>query len=400
MLNCLFRIGLTAVLFGLLFVPGVSLAQKEGRPRHVHDEAKLFSKDAVTQANKTIDKIKKSHGKDLFIETVESGEKNKDDRTKWAKGRFNEFGVDGIYVVVSKSPSFYRYYIGDNTREKGYFKKADIETLEKTLSQITKEGKRDDALVEVANYVLEAMNEHARAKSTEQPAPKKKAGAPEVVNQQPVKRPDPPRHEVQHENSMPPWVGWVCTIVAILFVVWIVYAIIRAMTGFGGGGGYGYGGGGYGYGGGGGGFFTGMLGGLFGAMAGMWIYNNFFGGHAAYRNDGSVDWGSGGNDAGGGSSATPYEADTSEGGTGGGGDDDAGGGGGGGDAGGGGGDWGGGGGDDGGGGGGGDWGGGGGDAGGGGDWGGGGGGGDWGGGGGDWGGGGGGDFGGGGGGDW
>jgi hypothetical protein len=384
MLHSLYRAGLYAALFGLLFVPGTVWGQKDARPRHVHDEANLFGKDAITQANKTIDKIKKAHGKDLFIETVLSGPADKDARTKWAKDHFNEFGIDGIYIVVSKDPSFYRYYVGDNTREKGYFTKADIDKMDATLKQIVKKDKRDEALIEVANYTLEAMNEHARAKGIVAPPKKETAPAKQPARGQhhePVANPG--------ENTMPPWVGWVCGIVVVLLVIWIVFAIIRAMTGAMGGGGYGYGGGGYG--GGGGGFFTGMIGGLFGAMAGMWIYNNLFGGHATYGADGNVNWGGGAAD--GGSGTAPYEADTGEGGTGGGGDaDDAGGGdggaAGGGDAGGGdwggGGDAGGGGGDDGGGGG---WFGGGGDAGGG--------------GGGDWGGGGGGDFGGGGGGgDW
>src|ERR1700730_6706475 len=117
-----------AALFGLMLVPSVSWGQAV-RPRHVHDEAKLFTKEAVDQANRTIEKIKKAHGKDLYIDTVEHGEKEKELRTKWAKSRFNDFGIDGIYIVFSKEPKFYRYYVGDNTREKGYFTKANIEKL-------------------------------------------------------------------------------------------------------------------------------------------------------------------------------------------------------------------------------------------------------------------------------
>ena len=381
MLHALYRVGLSAVLFGLMFVPGAAWGQKDARPRHVHDEAKLFSKDAIEQVDKTIAKIKKLHGKDLYIDTVEHGEKDKDARTKWAKKRFNDFAVDGIYIVVSKEPSFYRWFVGDNTREKGYFTKADIDKMDENLKSITIDGKRDEALIEAANYTLEVMNEHGRTKGNVAP-PKQKAAAenPPAPKHQPVAHQDLP------ENTLPPWVGWVCMIVAVLVVVWVVFAIIRAMTGAMSGGGGGYGGGGFG--GGGGGFLTGMLGGLFGSMAGMWLYNNMFGGHANYN---TGDWGGGGNQGTTGSAGEPYEADTAEGGTGGGrdADDNAGGGGGGDDGGGdaGGGDAGGG------------------DAGGGGGWFGGGGGdaggGDAGGGGGDWGGGGGGDFGGGGGGgDW
>jgi hypothetical protein len=386
MLHSLYRAGMFAALFGLLFVPGAAWGQKE-RPRQVHDEAKLFSKDAIEQANKTIAKIKEKHHKDLYIETIAQGPDKADATTKWTKARFNEFGIDGIYVVISKEPSYARYFVGDNTRSSGYFTTGNIEKLEGILKGVLGK-KKDDALIEIANYTLETMNEHARAKGTVG-QPKQKA-QPAPQQQAPAPKPQPVAHQDVHENTIPPWVGWVCLIVGVLFVVWIVFAIVRAMTGSMGGGGMGYGGGGYG--GGGGGFLTGMLGGMFGAMAGMWLYNNMFGGHATYGANGAVNWG-GGDQGTTGSGDAPYEADTGEGGTGGGvdGDDAAGGGGddGGGDAGGGGGDWGGGGGGDAGGGGdgGGGWFGGGGDGGGGGgDWGGGGGGGDFGGGGGggDW----------------
>jgi uncharacterized protein len=384
---------MTAVLLGLVFVPSVAFAQ-DRRVRHVQDDAHLFSKDAIREANVTVDKIHDIHKKDLFIETVAEGPE-KAMMTKWARERFNNAKVDGVYVVFSKKPHAFRIVVGDHTLGK-YFTQTNIAELEKVIEA---KQSADEMLSRVASFTLSAMNEHHKPAD----APKKNVAAPvppQVAQHQPAIEPGP----IHHQNSLPPWVGWVCMIGAVLLVVWVVFAIIRAITGMMGGGygggGYGMGGGGYGMGGGGGGFFTGMLGGLFGSMAGMWLYNNMFGGHATYGPNGNVNWGGGGGDYGGGDAAGS-DADTGVGGTGGGdygaGDDDAGGAAGGGDAGGGGGDWGGGGdaGGDAGGGGGGDWGGGG-DAGGG-DW----GGGDAGGGGGDWGGGGGGDFGGGGGGgDW
>ena len=383
MFNSLCRIGLTAALLGLLFVPGMAVAQDK-RVRHVEDNAKLFNKEAVESANAIIAKIKEKHKKDLLIETVAEGPK-KDKLASWAKERFNNAAVDGVDVVLDRKPKGFQVDVGDQTLNQGYFLRSDIRELEKIID---KKGEDKELLSEIATYVLETFNERHKTAKVAQPE-KKKAAVPAPR--------DPVVHEpVVHnnrENAMPPWVGWVCMIVAVLFVVWIIYAVIRAMTSAHGqrlrcsGGGFTAAAAG--------GFFTGMLGGLFGAMAGMWIYNSMFGGHAAYRSDGSVDWGGGGGAAGG---EAPYQGDTDVGASGGGDGGDGEWGGGGGDAGGGGGgeggDWGGkGGGDEGGGG---DWGGGG-DAGGGGDGGAGGGGA----GGGDWGGGGGGDWGGGaGGGEW
>jgi uncharacterized protein len=383
MLQSLYRAGLFAVLFGLLFTP-FAWGQTT-RAHKVDDDAKLFSQGAVDAANSVIAQIKEKHHKDLVIETRTDGPK--DEPAKWAAKRADTLGVDGVYIMISTNPKHFEVYVGNKTLEKNYFNQDDRSKVKKILSG--KLGsKRDEALHDVVTYTRDTMDRHHPAKAQQVQARK-----------EPVQAQHPVGHRDPGETNIPPWVGWVCMIVAVLFVVWIIFAIIRAMTGAMGGGGYGYGGG---YGGGGGGFFTGMLGGLFGAMAGMWIYNNFFGGHAVMGSNGAVNWGGGSDGAAG---SAPYEADTggtSEGGDWGGKGDDAAEGAGKGDD--GGGDWGGKGGDDGGGGGGGGWfGGGGGDAGGGGDWGGGGGGGgDWGGGGGgDWGGGGGGDFGGGGGGgDW
>ena len=67
--------------------------------------------------------------------------------------------------------------------------------------------------------------------------------------------------------------AWLCIGVVVLLGIWLVFALVRAFTGGGGGGGGGgYGGGG---GGGGGGFFPALMGGLFGAAAGMWLYDCF-----------------------------------------------------------------------------------------------------------------------------
>src|SRR5262249_15110840 len=156
-----------------------------------------------------------------------------------------------------------------------YFTEADRDEVKDLLKSNL--GKNpNQALLKVVRYTSDTMDRHH---------PPKPAEGPKVnPAQQPVIHPnnqvDRPMREHGMNNS---WVGWVCMIVAVLVVVWVIFAIIRAIIGMfsGGYGGYGGGpgyGGGYGYGG--GGFFTGMLGGLFGSMAGMWIYNNMFGGHA------------------------------------------------------------------------------------------------------------------------
>src|SRR5262245_49847969 len=133
MLSTLGRIGLMAALMGLAFVPSVALAQDK-RVRHVEDNAKLFSKDAVENANKIIAKIKDKHKKDLLIETVADGPE-KEKLAGWAKDRFNNAGVDGVYVVLVKKPKGFAIDVGDQTVSQGYFLRSDIRELENLLNK-------------------------------------------------------------------------------------------------------------------------------------------------------------------------------------------------------------------------------------------------------------------------
>lgn len=118
-------------------------------------------------------------------------------------------------------------------------------------------------------------------------------------------------HDTNHKGGSN-IMSYVCIGVCVLAGIWLVIGLIRAFTGGGmGGGGMGGGMGGYG---GGGGFFSNLMGGMFGAMAGMWMYNNLFGGGmhdvgasesyggdgtAADTGDGDYDGGASGGDAGG-----------------------------------------------------------------------------------------------------
>ena len=76
-----------------------------------------------------------------------------------------------------------------------------------------------------------------------------------------------------HNAGGTPWLTYVLIGIGVFLVIMLIRGVLRGLSG-GGVGGPGMAGGG----GGGGGFFSSMLGGMFGAAAGMWMYNNFFGG--------------------------------------------------------------------------------------------------------------------------
>lgn len=131
----------------------VKLVKVDTKPRTVNDEAKVFGKAALDEVNETIAKIKKTHGKDLLIETVAEGPP-KEDAPKWARERHDKSGIDGVYVVIAKKPGYFRVYISENTR-KNLFKESDIDGLVKALSAKATHDKR---LIGAAQFVLDTMN--------------------------------------------------------------------------------------------------------------------------------------------------------------------------------------------------------------------------------------------------
>jgi hypothetical protein len=341
----------------------------------VNDEAGLFSADAVRKADQTIAKIQRDYGTGLVIDTVPRIPANLEGKFKqlgkeeffreWAESKAKRERDKGIFILICKSPGRVEALVDEETRVKNFTYRDRDAMVKKMLSRFS-EKKWDEGLLDAVNFVDTTLRSNGARPQRQRQAQTNKSETAAPPAGGPAKR---------GGSWMDGIGGWICIGVVVLLGLWLVFGLIRAFTGMGRGGygpGGGYGGGpGYG-GGGGGGFMSSLLGGMFGAAAGMWMYNSFFGGGSHF---GSSAYG-GTTPTGGGEPADTGAGDFS-GDPGGGGDfggDDGGGGGGGGDF--GGGDFGGG--------GGGDFGGGGGDFGGG--------GGDFGGGGGDFGGGGGGDF--------
>lgn len=342
----------------------------------VSDRGKAFTEAGITKAKATFSETT-FHGRVEFhlevygkvpenkradFEKVKSNvpEKNRF-FGDWANELAKAHNSKGIFLLVCREGSHIHAIDDRQTdakRSSGFDDKKLKNLQDKLLAGFAKAGKlsdkegaeamklRDESLLDATNYVI------AELKDTTVPDGKNHAN-------------------VEKKGTGPmgySWTSLICFGIVALLGVWLVVGIFRALAnrgGGGGGGGYGGGGGGYGGGGGGGGgFMTGMLGGLFGGMAGMWMYNNMFGGsHASdmsagqggmgggdtgggdYNDTGAGDYNGGGDgggsnydegggDYGGGSTDTGGGGDYGGGDTGGGGDY-----GGGGDSGGGGGDW-------------------------------------------------------------
>ena len=312
----------------------------------VRDEAKLFKPETVAKANATLREIKDRYKKDLLIETYPEipADRKKDYKPeekgaffqKWARDRARAVEVNGVYILICKEPKHLQVEVGNETRKKA-FTTENRDDLAKLLTDKFRKSDWDGGLTEGVDFVETKLRTNLGRTSEATPGAARPAP--------PVARGGDAAH-VGGDDKGSGIMGWICIGLVVLLGVWVLFGLIRAFTGGGARGGYGPGyggGGGYGpgYGGGGGGFLSSLVGGMFGAAAGMWMYNNVFGGHTG--GFGGSAYG-GGPDYGNTGAAAPEDTDY----TGSGGDfggDDAGGGGGGGDFGGGGGDFGGGGGD-------------------------------------------------------
>ena len=196
---------------------------------------------------------------------------------RWAETRAADEGVKGVYVLICRKPGHLQIEPDESVARKA-FTLAERDLLVENATRLMKQKQYDAALLEIANTIELNVKTNLGQRGD--------GGAVPVQRN--------PNQPVQGSSSL---MGWICLGVVALLAFWLIRAIIRAFRGsgsYGGGmsggmpggpggmpgGGYGPGGYGPGYGGGGGGFFSSLMGGIFGAAAGNWMYDSFFrGGH-------------------------------------------------------------------------------------------------------------------------
>ncbi len=271
---------------------GFFAAAASAAPPKVKDEAKLFNDETVREANALMATIDKEYKREVVVETFKAPpaarkaewDKNKRDSTfvrrffrDWADERFRANGVNGVYVLMYReSPRGYQVVVhsGEKTKQKD-FTDQDAHDAEAAMAESMRRENDNKALLDGLKFVQTQMEANQR-----------KVAAPPIAkpSQTIVGRANAPEHR-EGSGIM----GWLCPLLGALLVGWVVIALIRAFTGagrpqqpgYGPGPGQGYAGGygapGYGAPGyGGGGFMSNMLGGLFGAVAGNWMYDSFF----------------------------------------------------------------------------------------------------------------------------
>ena len=313
----------------------------------VRDQAGLFSADALRQAEAELNRVERETQLTTTVETVGSLE---GENVAAATERHAEkSGTHGLYVLIAKNEGKI-----DVKSSSAFRRSMDRTRLNTIMAAFVNELMKRDFDAALLKGVKAIGSEATAAKAELGSLRQGNAPARRVGAGGPVGRPANPNRGGFGLGSL---LGIGLVIIGVLFVVRLLGSLFGAGRGHGGQpgrmGGPGYGAG-YGGGGGGGGFMSSLFGGIGGAMAGNWLYDQFSGRHGGGTSDSSTYGDAGSAPAaddgsGGANTSGDWGGGDAGGGGGGGGGGDWGGGGGGG-----GGDWGGGG-DSGGGGGGGDW---------------------------------------------
>ena len=317
----------TGVLAALLW-----LAPMAVRAADISDGGGFFSAEAIATANQSLRDLEQKSGHEIRIETFAAVPTDKIEVaskmdakqrdtffSKWVLERAKATKSRGIVVLICREPSHLNLWAGTPIQDAG-FGVAQAKTVKDAWLTRLKAKEYDKALTEgVAQMSITFGSlSHPKAKSALSESPNH--GSKPVGHASPTPASRAPIHSVPVHNApvqMPQQSPWTGVMVILMFVVGgiVVMSLIGRLFGGGrnmgaggsGPGGYGQGGG---YGGGGGGFLSSLTGGIFGAMAGNWMYDQFSGRHASGGESHSMGDSSGTNDTSSGSGFDSGSSDT------------------------------------------------------------------------------------------
>lgn len=242
---------------------GTSLSRAERGV--ILDNAAFFSDSAKAEASRQLLDVGLRYKKEVVIETFKgipddvSKGVNLQDRAavnrmfeQWTLRQARQQRVNGIYILLSKEPSHLQVVIGDSTQQTLFTAKDRAVLVDVMLARL-RNKQPDEALLQGVNVIASSMKSHVVARA----------------------RPPAQNHPATATEDSNPW-GWVIAAVVGFLAAWLVVGIIRSI--FSGGGSAG---GTAATPGSGGGFMSSLLGGMFGAAAGMWLYDQFSGHHGS-----------------------------------------------------------------------------------------------------------------------
>ncbi len=259
---------LVSLIFALLVGSVVCRAERGV----IIDGGGFFSDTAKAEANRQLLELGARFKKEVVIETFKaipvevSQGVNLQDRAAvnrmfeaWTLQQARQQRVNGIYILLSKEPAHLQVIIGNETQRTLFTTKDRSVLLEVMLGKL-RAKQPDEALLQGVSAIASAMKSHG------------------------LDRAQPPGTNpvAAEKEESDPW-SWVLAAGLGFLVAWLVVGLMRSMFNRGAAGTSP---------GSGGGFMTSLLGGMFGAAAGMWLYDQFSG-HSSSDGDRGAD-----NDAG------------------------------------------------------------------------------------------------------
>lgn len=244
----------------------LGVSTSSAKPASIQDNGAFFSERAKSEAARNIGELERTVRKDLAIETFKELPQeirqgvNLEDKAavnrvveQWALKQARLNGVNGVYILLVKAPAHLQVEVGNDTQKQA-FTLRDRDALVSTMLARLRAKQYDEALLDGVSFVSTTMRTHVAGHT--------RTGS----------MPMTPLPRAEHSSS-----GWLIPLLVGLGLVWVVVGIFRAIFR---GGGVGSGTtttmlptGGTG----GGGFFSSLLGGMLGAGAGMWLYDQFSG---------------------------------------------------------------------------------------------------------------------------
>jgi len=276
----------------------------------ISDKGAFFSAAAIARANQSIQEIEQKSRHEIRIETfasvpddgIESVSKmNATQRgeffSKWVSERAEATKSRGIVILICREPSHFNVWAGTPIQRAG-FGASQAKAVRETLAASLKAKDFDKALLDGVAQLSKTVEGLSPVKpGTSLATHERKQGhtnAPAASNRIPINR---------NSSTGPTQSSWSGVLMILMFVVGGVLLISLLGRLFGGGGrgsaGGNFGRPGYG-GGGGGGFMSGLTGGIFGAVAGNWLYDQFSGHHASAGQSNSMGDSFGSNESSGG----------------------------------------------------------------------------------------------------
>lgn len=240
----------------------------------IDDKGAFFSDKAKSEASAVVTRSAVKWRRDLRLETfpeipasVREGVNLQDKAAatqmyeKWARREATNRKVNGVYVLLVKNPSHLQVVVNEETLQKA-FTLADREALVTLMLGRLREKKFDEALLDGVRFFSNQMSRHASEK--------------------PLSAVDSPSSNSNFFASKTSGFGWLGSLLIAVLVITVILRLLGAVFGAMTGSSPGLGGVPSG-----GGFFRSLMGGLFGAAAGMWLYDHFFG-----HSGGTSAWGS------------------------------------------------------------------------------------------------------------